>query len=475
MAGSVDVTRRTSLLVALGALAILALAASFGPWHTYVSEGPNVVLIISDDQSIDSLPHFPATMPYLQARMLDPNDHWVSFSEAFDNNPLCCPSRATLLTGQFSHHTGVLRNAYGKYLDDSSTVATWLHDVGYYTGFFGKYINQYPFQLAPYVPPGWDEWAAKNHGGVETVYYNYQLAEGKGQGSAQLVSYGGAEADYMPDVLTRKTVDFIETAPGGRPFFVVYSPTAPHAPWVPASRHAGTFADLVIEPRPNVNEVNVSDKPRWVQDLRLMSEDKLQRLQDDQRMEFDALLGVDDSVKAISDALEARGVMDDTVIIYLTDNGYSYGSHRWVAKRCVYTECNQTPMLIRFPGTSARDEDFPVSNVDVAPTIAGLAGVTPTISVDGVDLGPMLSAQRLPDRPGVLLEWPGDTTVPAYLGIRTNDYLYVELATTEVELYDLTGVVGDADPYQLHNVADDERYAMVRMELAAQLTGLTDQ
>jgi len=474
MAGPTGLSVRRQLGVALAVIAVLALAASQGGWHTYVSNGPNVVLIISDDQSIDSLPHFPPVMPYLQSRMLDPRDHWVSFTQAFDSNPLCCPSRATLLTGQFSHHTGVTRNEFGKDLDDSSTVATWLHGVGYYTGFFGKYINQYPFDLAPYVPPGWDEWAAKNHGGVGSAYFNYQLAEGRGEGSAQLVAYGDDEADYMPDVLARKTVDFISAAPGGRPFFVVYAPTAPHSPWVPAARHSGTFADLEIEPRPNVNETDVSDKPKWVQDRGLLSAEELQQLQDDQRMEFDALLGVDDAVRAISEALEERGVADDTVIIYLTDNGYSYGSHRWVAKRCVYSECNQTAMLIRSPEVSARDEDFLVSNVDVASTIAGLAGVEPDIAVDGMDLGPVLSQQALPDRAGILLEWPGDTNIPAYFGLRTDDYLYVELATAEVELYDLTGQLGEADPYQLRNVAQDDRYEEVRRALAAQLTVLTD-
>lgn len=474
MAGPTGLSPRRQLYVALGVLAVLLSSALLGGWHTYVSEGPNIVLIVSDDQSIDSLPHFPPVMPYLQSRMLDPEDHWVSFTQAFDSNPLCCPSRATLLTGQFSHHTGVTRNEFGKYLDDSSTVATWLHGVGYYTGFFGKYINRYPFNLAPYVPPGWDEWAAKDHGGVGSAYYNYELAEGRGQGSAQLVSYGDDESDYMPDVLARKVVDFIASAPGGRPFFAVYAPTAPHSPWVPAPRNAGAFSDLEIEMRPNVNEADVSDKPKWVQDRRLLSAEELRQLQDEQRLEFDALLGVDDAVRSISEALEQRGAADDTVIIYLTDNGYSYGSHRWVAKRCAYSECNQTAMLIRSPDVSAREEDFLVSNVDVASTIAGFAGVQPDIPVDGVDLGPVLYQGALPDRTGLLLEWPGDTNIPAYFGLRTDDYLYVELATAEVELYDLTGQLGEADPYQLRNVAEDGRYADVRRALAAQLTVLTD-
>lgn len=468
-------SNRTYLYIALGVMAILAMAAASGPWHTYISDGPNIVLIISDDQSMDTLPHSPAAMPYLQSRMLDREDHWVNFSRAFVNNPLCCPSRATILSGQFSHHTGVLKNAYGKFFSESSTVATWLHDVGYQTGFFGKYINQYPFDRAPYVPPGWDEWAVKFHGGVETVYFNYRLAEGEGEGAAELIPYGDDEDEYMPDVLAAKTVDFIRNAPGGRPFFAVYSPTSPHSPWVPAPRHAGAFADLEIGSRPNVNEMNVDDKPTWVQGLNPMPENKVLKLQGEQRAEFEALLAMDEAVESITAALEERDVMDDTVIIYLSDNGYSYGSHRWVAKRCVYAECTQIPMLIRYPGASAHDDAFPVSNVDVAPTIAGLAGVAPGIPVDGVNLVPLLARDRRPDRPGVLLEWPGDETVPSYFGIRTYDYLYVELGTGERELYDLTGEIGEPDPYEFHNVVNDERYDLVRLQLAAQLTALTDQ
>ena len=445
----------------------LLLSVLVSPWSRKISDGPNIVLILTDDQSIDTIPHEPAVMPFLQARLQDPNDHWLTFTNGFINNPLCCPSRASIFTGQYAHTSGVLKNAYGDRLREDATFATWLHSVGYYTGFYGKYENQYPFYRDPYVPPGWDQWAAKLHGGVETVYYDYTLYQRPGG----LVHYHSQPGDYMPDLLATKAVDFIEAAPLGRPFLLEYSPTSPHSPWVPPPSHLNEIpADAPVTVRPNVNEVNVSDKPQWVQSLDEMSQARLAQMQQDQRAEETALLGMDDAVRSIVDALSAKGVLDDTVIIFLTDNGYSYGSHRWIAKRCEYEECNATPFFARYPGATPGDISIPVSNVDLAPTFAGLAGVAPDIPVDGSSLVPLLSggSQALA-RPGVLLEWPGDQTVPPYFGLRTQSFLYVELRTGEVELYDLTGVEGKPDPFELHNVAYDKHYGAIRQQLTSEL------
>lgn len=457
-------------LFSIGIVAVLVVSVLVSPWSRKISDGPNIVLILSDDQSIDTIPHDPAVMPFLQSRIQDPNDHWITFSNAFINDPLCCPSRASIFTGQYAHDTGVLKNAYGDRLREDSTFATWLHSVGYFTGFYGKYENQYPFHRDPYVPPGWDEWAAKTHGGPETVYYDYTLYQAPGG----LVHYGSQPGDYMPDLLASKAVNFINTAPLGRPFFLEYAPTAPHSPWVPPPSQATATVPLPpVTVRPNVNEENVSDKPRWVQSQPEMPSARLAQMQDDQRAEEAVLTSVDDAVSSIVSALAAKGVLNNTVIIYLTDNGYSYGSHRWVAKRCEYQECNATPFFVRFPGATPHDVTVPVSNVDLAPTFAALAGAVPDIPVDGLSLVPLFanSAPDLP-RPGVLLEWPGDPIVPPYFGIRTKDFLYVELRTGEVELYDLTGVRGAPDPFELHNVAYDKHYRGLRRRLASELLQL---
>jgi len=465
--GSVE--RRARVAAAALVVLLLALSAAVAPWRTAVSGGPNIVLIISDDQSMDTLPHVPPAMPFLQERMQDPSDHWISFANAFINDPLCCPSRATILTGQYCHHTHVLKNGYGRYLKESSTVATWLHSVGYYTGYFGKYINRYPFERTPYVPPGWDHWAAKLHGGPETTYYDYTLVENGGRE----VPYGSAPRDYMPTLLANKTAEFISTVPGGRPFFAVYAPTVPHAPWVPAPGGANTFASNPPEPLPNFNEKNVSDKPEWVQALPRLSEPQRRKLAYEHRLEFDALLGLDDGVRTVFQALQDRGVLDDTVVIFLTDNGYSFGSHRWVGKRCEYDECNHTPLLVRWPGAESSQISTPVSNADIAPTLAQLAEVKPGLREDGISLLPLLAGDPSAWlREGVLLEWPGDAQVPRFWAVRTEGYLYAELATGERELYDLAGVHGEADPWMLHNVVDDDGYAKIRDRLSRQLADL---
>jgi arylsulfatase A-like enzyme len=239
---------------------------------------------------------------------------------------------------------------------------------------------------------------------------------------------------------------------------------------VPQLDDLGTYAYEDVPVRPNVNEENRSDKPVWVQDLGKISERKAHVLQDEQRAEFEVLLGFDAQIQRIYEALDEAGILNDTIIIFLTDNGYSYGSHNWTAKRCPYEECNSTPLFMRIPGEVARELSTPVSNVDLAPTIASWAQAGVALPVDGLDLGPLIDGRTtaLP-RPGVLLEWPGDPDVPAYWGLRTSDALWVEYSTGERELYDLTGMLGEPDPYQLHNIAGDERYADLAAELAAQL------
>jgi len=152
---------------------------------------PNVIIILTDDQSIDTLPSDPPAMPWLQARIADPQDHWTWFPNAFVNTPLCCPSRATLLTGLYSHHTGVQDNDDGHLLDERATLAVRLHDAGYRTGLIGKYLNLYPFGRGPYMPPGWDRWVGKGNRSAATVYYGYPLVD---QGVP--VTGGFAPADF---------------------------------------------------------------------------------------------------------------------------------------------------------------------------------------------------------------------------------------------------------------------------------------
>lgn len=458
--------RGVGLALALAAL----LVSGFAPSPSVpVDRRLNIVLILSDDQSPDSLPHDPPVMPYLQGRMADPTDHWTTFANAFLNTPLCCPSRATILTGLYSHHTGVQTNYDGGRLDESSTIATWLHDAGYRTGLIGKYLNGYPFGSAPYVPPGWDRWLVKEQGSQGSLYYDYVLVD---QGYP--VFHGTGAQDYSTDVYSAAAVDFIESAPADQPFFLEVAPSGPHRPWTPAPRDAGTAASMPIARPPSLNETDVSDKPAWVRALPPLTPEQLALVEAQHRRAFETLRSIDDLVAAVVGALSRRGVLDRTVIFYLTDNGLSFGEHRWVGKTCPYEECVRTPFAVRAPWSpGARVDPHLVSNVDLAPTIADLAGVGPPTPVDGRSLVPLLRGPPPADWPtGVLLEYAGDSHVPAWSGLRTDRFVYVEYATGERELYDLTGVLGSADPFELDNRAAELAYADVVARLAERLNAL---
>jgi N-acetylglucosamine-6-sulfatase len=462
---------RTSRRAAVSAglsLLVLVVAAFQPPPRVPPDRRPNIVLVLTDDQSFDSLPHDPPVMPALQAMMQDPTDHWIRFPNAFINTPLCCPSRATILTGRYSSHTGVQNNFEGGLFDDTSTVATWLHDAGYETALIGKYLNGYPFGYAPYVPPGWDRWLVRKQSGQGSLYYDYVLED---QGFP--VVHGDEPGDYSTDVYASAAVSFLRSAPADRPFFLEIAPSAPHRPWTPAPGDVGAYADMPIATPPSVGEPDVSDKPAWVRRLPEPDAARLAQLRSLHERSFETLRAVDRLVATVVRTLRERGLLNRTVIVFLTDNGFSFGEHRWVSKACPYEECVRTPFLVRFPGASPHVDEHIVSNVDLAPTFAELAGTRPARPVDGRSLVPLLEGRPVPSwRTGVLLQYVGDRHVPAWWAIRTTGFLYVEYATGERELYDLMGRIGPPDPFELDNRAADPAYAIVLARLAARLAAL---
>jgi arylsulfatase A-like enzyme len=427
------------------ALVLLMLSASMSSVRPGASDvPPNIVLILTDDQTFESL----AQMPYTNGRT-----DWIRFSNASTNNPLCCPSRASILTGQESHHHNVEDNNAGDLLDESSTIATWLN--AYESGMFGKYLNGYPFGRGLYVPAGWDRWwVIRNNSGP---YYDYKIND---DGVAR--SFGSTPADYSTDMIHAKAVSFVQTAP--EPFFAYVSPPSPHEPTTPAPRHELAFQGTPVERPASFNEEDVSDKPAWVR-----SRSKYNgAVQDEDRREtYRALLSVDEMIAGLFDALSARGVLERTVVVFLSDHGFAFGEHRYRQKRCPYEACIQTPLLIRYPGQPGRTVSELVSNLDLASTFAELAGVTPP-ATDGMSLVPLIE--------GTAGSWPNevllrnrrltatDTPVPSFFGIRTLDYKYIEYGTGERELYDLI-----LDPDEMQNVADTPAYASVQASLAARL------
>jgi N-acetylglucosamine-6-sulfatase len=425
---------------------------------------PNVVFILSDDQPPDLL----KTMSYTNGRT-----DWVRFNKAYLNNPLCCPSRATLLTGQYSHHHKVEENNLPSQLDESNTLATWLKGAGYKTGLIGKYFNGYPFGRGAYKPAGWDSWQAFVG---EGQYYDYRLFE---NGTTR--SYGSDVSHYSTDVLSQKAVNFINGSTS-QPFFLYFAPKAPHGPFnVPTPRHTNdpkcSAVGTSTWDRPNFNEADVTDKPNYIKNKALLnsSTERTHR-----KKQCEMLQSVDDGVRSIFTALQNKGKLDNTVVVYMTDNGYANGSHRLAPKRCEYEECVTTPLLIRYPGTTGRQSNKLVSNVDIASTVSQLAGATPQRKQDGYSLVPFLQptppSQWPTDSEGLLLHYIGygvagdPSPVPGYWGIRQGKYKYVELSTGEKELYDL-----QADPYELQNKANDPAYALAQATLANKLQTLKNK
>jgi N-acetylglucosamine-6-sulfatase len=406
-----------------------ALAQSVGP--------PNIVLIVTDDQRFDSL----RLMPQVQRLM----DRGMTLRRAIVTNPLCCPSRATILTGRYSHTTGVYTNVspFGSWTafqpSESDTIATALHDVGYRTALIGKYINGYGGDDA-YVPPGWDRWFAILGGGK---YYGYSILDSR----RGLLNYGATAQDYSTDVFRRQAVSFLRGVPQGTPLFLVVTPFAPHAPFYAAPRHEGDLASAPVRFGPAVNEANVADKPAYIASRGIRTRAWLLRRTRDQ---WETLLSVDQLVGKIMTTLEETGRAGNTLVIYTSDNGLSNQEHRWSGKQVPYEESIRVPMIISWPGQIPADTTSGalVSNLDLAPTIADFGGAA--LSADGVSLGPLLTDSASAVRDSVLLEhldWVAQP-VPTYCGVRTTAFTFVHYATGEEELYDLV-----QDPNQLLNVA----------------------
>jgi N-acetylglucosamine-6-sulfatase len=420
---------------------------------------PNVIVILTDDQRWDTL----RAMPWLSARVRE-HDGWTSFPAAFATSPLCCPARATLLTGRTPRHTGVLRNEDAGRLDDDETLATWLHDAGYRTGLIGKYLNRFPFGGLPFVPPGWDRFVAKTNRGPSTVYRDFDVVD-----QGRWLHIGHA---YATDWLARRAVEFVRTAPRTQPFFLLFAPSAPHPPWVPADRHAGSLAGEVIEEVPSVAGA-LRGAPPWVRHLPIPSAAQRARWLDQRRRADETLRGVDDALRAIVDALGPR--LRNTFVFVLSDQGFSFGEHRWEGKKCPYDACVRIPLVVHTAMPAVDTTRLIVSTVDLAPTILSLAGIED--EPDGVDLDGVGFADRLVPRFGLLLrppeavflEWAGDADVPAWDVVRTLRFKLIRSVDGSEELYDLTGAIGPPDPWETANRAGDPAYAGVLAHLRSLL------
>jgi len=430
-------------------LASLATLCLVSPAVAQEAERPSILLIVTDDQRWDTL----WSMPEVQRSLVE---RGVTFSESFTTSSLCCPSRASILTGQYPHTTGVYRQAlpYGgfKSFDDSTTIATVLHAGGYRTGFFGKYLDSYQADaLAGYVPPGWDRWVAFVH----SEYLDYGLTI-----DGTVRRYGIDAEDYSTDVLAGETEDFIRGSDG--PVFAVYAPPAPHDPAIPAAEDDSLFAGLPPCRPPPFNEPDVSDKPAHVQAFTPLGPD---RTAHDDALRIDqyrTLQAIDRAVARLLDALEDTGRLEDALVIFTSDNGLHWGEHRWVKKEVPYEEAIRVPLVIRadrIASPAGRTDGHLVANIDLAPTIAAAAGL-PLPNAEGRSLLPLLESRSEGWRHALLIEHlRGANPIPTYCAVRTSRYLFATYETGDQELYDL-----EEDPFELTNLAGDVPALQNRLE-----------
>jgi N-acetylglucosamine-6-sulfatase len=436
---------------------------------------PNVVVLMTDDQTLESM-RVMRNADRLLARQ------GATFTHSIVSLALCCPSRATFLTGQYAHNHRVLSNAAPRgghrRLDHSTALPVWLRRGGYYTVHVGKTLNGYGLTRPREVPPGWSEW----YGAVDPFtfrYWGFTMNENR-----KLVRYT-RRADYQTDVFARRAVDVIRRrAPKRQPFFLYVGFVAPHSGGprelddppslktpAPAPRHRDRFLFEPLPTPPDFNEQDVTDKPLTVRRRPGLQEFQLGALTEAYQQELESLLAVDEAIARIVKALQRAGDLQKTMIVFTSDNGYFHGEHRIPSgKVFLYEPASRVPLVIRGPRipSGQRISDL-VANIDLAPTIADAANVTPLRIMDGRSLLPLLEKGIRPAAPrNILIESPpSDVPRQVFSAVRTPQYLYATYESGDQELYDL-----NADPYQLTSLHRDPAQAALVADLSLRLEQL---
>jgi len=507
---------RTLLASAVALLALGAGALAASQAHG-AQTGANVVFILTDDMSSSEL----AGMPNVQSLI---GAQGTTFNEAYISFPLCCPSRATMLSGQYMHNHGVRGNfpPNGSWFrfrsHESNDLPVWLQQDGYYNVHIGKYMNGYSLidGTIP-VPEGWDEWYGKVS--EDALYFDYNLVEKTGPNAAPRVTfYGDQPTDYQTDVFGDRAVDFIkDSALGHEPFWLNLWFNSPHGPFDPAPRDMFRLAGSPVPKLAGFNEKDIRDKPKWLQRQlkRRLTKKQIKVIDNERRRQQEQLISVDESVGELIDALKSKGILDDTYVIFASDNGFFRGEHRIASgKYLPYDPASRVPLLIRGPGIPHGGvSNELVWNGDIAQTIDQIASGSINESVDGRSLLPYAENPALRSTRPVLLEadtGPGGTTgesaqasaarvraarvhvadrrgvdnldqepdairssnnvatAPAYRSIRTDRYEYTIYSNGQSELYDMK-----RDPAQLRSVVADPRYRLVRKFLFQHLAPLS--
>jgi N-acetylglucosamine-6-sulfatase len=474
------------LALGLLALSLGGLALTLPASEARAASRPNVIVIQADDQTASQFT--PDVMPRTYKFLVDPG---TSFRNYIATTALCCPSRASLLTGQYAHNHGVFNNraagGYGALIDKANVLPVWLQQVGYTTIHVGKFLNGYSRAVPDWsqVAPGWDEWQTLSSGSDN--YYDYNLSA-----NGRPVHKGTRDRDYVTRVLSRRAIQAIhQYAPSRHPFYLQLDERAPHVADAnrpgrcgggtrypePDPKDMGKFRKAALPKSPAFNELSMADKPGFLQSIPELAEPGRAAIKEHWRCALASLVGVDRAVGRVVNAVQHAGELRRTVFIYISDNGQFYGEHRLVNGKVIpYEEALHEPLVIRLPkryrdsAQPVRSSGEPVANIDLAPTILDLVHGTSCPpsgkcrTLDGRSLMPLLdrSGRWPPDR-ALLTEYrnesPGRYATCDFDGIRTKHGIYVEHyrvvdPTThrcqeqlEVERYDLRD-----DPHELKNL-----------------------
>ena len=451
-----------ALLLVFGAVGAARATVSAAARKYAADQRLNVVVILSDDERWDGT----AVMKNLQTLIAD---HGVSFTDYHVTTSLCAPSRASILTGQYSHHTGVLQNFDNRpFGEQSSDLPVWLHRAGYETGLVGKYLNSETGLSPMGIPPGWDDWQAMDSVPME-AYYNYSIND-----NGRLEHHGNKPSDYSTDVLARKAVQFIQQA--HHPFFLYFAPVAPHLPATPDKQDQGKLENIAPLHDPAFNQRNIGKEPWRFWHKNLLSAAAQRYINNVRIHQEESLLSLDRSVRSVVQALKARHELKRTVILYTSDNGFLWGEHRLGGKVWPFEESTHVPLIVRTPWTtSAARNNQPVLNIDLAPTISALAGIKPELPEDGRSFLPFLQGEQVPWRHAFLVEYPGKSLLhvhggpPPYVAVQTRRNLYVEYKNGWRDLYNLR-----KDPWELNNLAGDPHTKPLQTTLSEVLHRLYD-
>lgn len=441
--------------LAVRALCAAAAAALLLPAAAQAAR-PNIVFILADDLSSDLVQY----MPNVQQMQRD----GMTFSNYFVTNSLCCPSRASILTGEFPHDHFVFSNTapdggFAAFRDygETETFATALKDSGYRTAMMGKYLNGY-HPASGYVPPGWSLW---NVPGSAYSGFGYTMSE-----NGRTAHFGRSPRAYVTDVLSRRGRSFVtRVARAEKPFLLEIASYAPHHPYTPAPRDANALPGLTA-PRTAAFDAPTEASASWLIDRPPLTPEQIVGIDADYRKRAQSVQALDDLVGAVRKQLRLRGLADNTYVVFSSDNGFHMGEHRLApGKMTAFDTDIHVPLIVVGPEVPAgSNSDQLTANVDLAPTFMRLAGVKPPRTTDGHGLVELLhggvpddwrdavliehhSPEPSPDDPDAQLRAAGRP--PSYTAIRTEFGTYIEYRDGEREYYDLRN-----DPDQLRNVYD---------------------